>query len=273
MIDGYKTIGEVSKQTGIPTREIKYYSETNIIKPSKKIIQGNKNLCLYSERDIVKIQQIALYRELGYSNDKIKKIITEPNFKWKEALDSQICELREHKKHIENRIIAAEFMRIYFQTENCKDYDISDFDNNIDSFVADAISLEGEENTEVALMKITGDVLSEISIQTLENIGKTLANFYERLMLIKEYNPRSDAVQNEFSSMLKDLINCLSEAGLLDNTYFSNDLLITLFSIRFISTLSIERMIDMLLQKENSLEFISLMLEEYKKRQRRKNNG
>ena len=36
MIDGYKTIGEVAKETGLPVREIKYYIEREIVSPSKE---------------------------------------------------------------------------------------------------------------------------------------------------------------------------------------------------------------------------------------------
>ena len=76
MIEGYKTIGEVAKETGLSVREIKYYSERKIVSPSKEYYQGNKKYNLYSDVDIIKIQQIALYRELGYSKDQIKEIIS-----------------------------------------------------------------------------------------------------------------------------------------------------------------------------------------------------
>ena len=175
MIEGYKTIGEVAKETGLSVREIKYYSERKIVSPSKEYYQGNKKYNLYSDVDIIKIQQIALYRELGYSKDQIKEIISNPDFNWKDALDSQIAELRVLKKHIENKIIAAEFIRFIFQQEKIKDFDISDFDNNIDSFATDLtefFSPEAEEKTNDSLMNVTSDILNNISIESYEESAR-----------------------------------------------------------------------------------------------------
>ena len=93
LMEKYRTLSEVSKETGLSTREIKYYIERRIIKPTKVERKGSKVYNLYSSADVIKIQQIALYRELGYSNDQVKTLVSDPNFEWKKALDSQIIEM------------------------------------------------------------------------------------------------------------------------------------------------------------------------------------
>lgn len=273
MVEGYKTIGEVSKETGLPVREIKYYSERGIVSPSKEYYQGNKKYNLYSNSDIVKIQRIALYRELGYSKDQIKEIISNPDFNWKEALDSQITELRALKKHIENKIIAVEFIRLFFQEENENDLDISDFDNNIDSFATDIFSPEGEENTELALMKATGDALDNMDIKSLENFGKVGVEAYEKLISLMDKNPKDDIVQSEFIVQKNKLKNVLENAKILDSNYLSENSTIALFILRLVSTLSIERIINMSFQNENALEFIEAMIEEYISRSAKENEN
>ena len=263
MIEGYKTIGEVAKETGLPVREIKYYVERGIVSPSKKYCQGNKKYNLYSDADIIKIQQIALYRELGYSRDQIKEIISNPDFNWKEALDSQVSELRALKKHIENKIIVAEFIRMIFQEENENDLDISDFGNNIDSFVTDIFSPESEENTETALMKATGDALDNVSLDSLEEIGKAGVETYEILIFLMDRDPREDFVQNEFAKQKSKVKNLLEQAKVLKPDYLNENPIIGLFMFRVVSTLSIERIINMFFQDENALEFIEIMMEEH----------
>lgn len=273
MIDGYKTIGEVSKETGLPVREIKYYCEREIVSPSKEYYQGNKKYNLYSDVDIIKIQQIALYKELGYQKTQIKEIISNPDFNWKEALDSQITELRAFKKHIENKIIAAEFVRLFFQEENGNDLDISDFDNNIDSFVSEFFSPEEEENTDDGLMKAANDALNTVSIKSYEEIGEALIDAYHKLSSLMDKDPKSDVVQSEFINIKNKLLDVFTRAKIPDLEYLNDNSRIPLFILRVLSTLSIERTINMFFQKENALEFIAKMIEEYMSRSEKENEN
>lgn len=273
MIDGYKTVGEVSKETGLPVREIKYYCERGIVSPSKEYYQGNKKYNLYSDVDIIKIQQIALYKELGYQKNQIKEIISNPDFNWKEALDSQITELRAFKKHIENKIIAAEFVRLFFQEENENDLDISDFDNNIDSFVTEFFSPEEEENTDNGLMTAANDALNNISIKSHEEIGEALIDAYHKLSSLMDKDPKSDVVQSEFINIKNKLLDVFTRAKIPDLEYLNNNSRIPLFILRVLSTLSIERTINMFFQKENALEFIAKMIEEYMSRSEKENEN
>lgn len=98
------TIRDVSHITGLDKRTIKYYIERGMIQPSDKMIQGAKETWLYSEADVIKVRQIALYRQLGYSADKIRKMILSPGFDWENVLDEQIEELKQRKRHLENAI-------------------------------------------------------------------------------------------------------------------------------------------------------------------------
>lgn len=276
MIEGYKTIGEVAKETGLSVREIKYYSERKIVSPSKEYYQGNKKYNLYSDVDIIKIQQIALYRELGYSKDQIKEIISNPDFNWKDALDSQIAELRVLKKHIENKIIAAEFIRFIFQQEKIKDFDISDFDNNIDSFATDLtefFSPEAEEKTNDSLMNVTSDILNNISIESYEEIGETVIETYKKLTTLMNKNPKDDIVQSEFINIKNKLLDAFAKTNILDSEFSNSESLTILFVLRIISTISIERAIDMFFQKENALNFIVEMIEEYISRTEKENEN
>lgn len=273
MIDGYKTIGEVSKETGLPVREIKYYCERGIVSPSKEYYQGNKKYNLYSDVDIIKIQQIALYKELGYQKNQIKEIISNPDFNWKEALDSQITELRAFKKHIENKIIAAEFVRLFFQEENENDLDISDFDNNIDSFVSEFFSPEEEENTDDGLMKAANDALNTVSIKSYEEIGEALIDAYHKLSSLMDKDPKSDVAQSEFINIKNKLLDIFTRAKIPDLEYLNDNSRIPLFILRVLSTLSIERTINMFFQKENALEFIAKMIEEYMSKSEKENEN
>lgn len=97
------TIRDVSHITGLDKRTIKYYIERGMIQPSDKMIQGAKETWLYSEADVIKIRQISLYRQLGYSADKIRKMILSPGFDWENVLDEQIGELNRKRGTLKMR--------------------------------------------------------------------------------------------------------------------------------------------------------------------------
>ena len=153
------------------------------------------------------------------------------------------------KKHIENKIIAAEFIRLIFQEENENDFDISDFDNNIDLSINNALSLEGEENTDDGLMKATSDVLNNISIESYEEIGETIVETYKKLTSLMNNDPKSDVVQSEFINIKNKLLDVFTKANISDTEYLNSESRINLFILRVISTLSIERTINMFFPK------------------------
>ena len=69
------TTGEVCKKLDIKERVLKYYVESEIIKPSKIVISGKKRYWYFDDSAINRINQIRLYKELGYSADEIKEFI------------------------------------------------------------------------------------------------------------------------------------------------------------------------------------------------------
>lgn len=93
----YKTTGEVAKELGISIRELKYYREQGYFVPSKIEKHGNKTICYYDLNDIQRLNQVKLYKELGYSVNQIKDIFDEKDFNRRLILKNQIKELRKQK--------------------------------------------------------------------------------------------------------------------------------------------------------------------------------
>lgn len=266
----YKTLSEVSELTGLSPREIRYYVEEKMIMPSAMIQKGKRTYAQYSNSDVVKIQQIALYKELGYSNEQIKEILSDPEFDYQSALDKQILELRNKKRHMENQIIAAEMMRTIYLEEKINNLDISDFDNSIDSFSSDLLSPELEEYTEEGLIQF-GENLFEQMDKT--SISKTLfefENIYDELLNIVNKDPRSDEVQQKFLE-IKDICDPYFNCSKSDSEPLSLNCFILYF--RWITALGVDRLFDVFLRKENTAGFIDEMLDEYRLREEAKKHG
>lgn len=67
--EGYMTVGEVAKKMNTTVRTLQYYDKESILVPSAESEGGRR---LYTDKDIVKLNQILSMKYLGFSLDDIK---------------------------------------------------------------------------------------------------------------------------------------------------------------------------------------------------------
>lgn len=249
------TIGEVSEITGIEKRTLKYYVERKIIIPTHKKSEGGKEYWLYTENDIFSIRQITLYRELGYSADDIKKMTSVPEFNWRKVLDEQIEALKKQKRHLENLIFAAEMMRYANELEEDPlEFDISDFDNDIDEFAVNVFNSNEEELTSQGIEKVSKD-FSEINLAEAYQQGRQIMDMFSSLKEAMAYPPESKETQDSLSEVLSyfQSLSPGAEISLYD----------VLFGFRVISNLSVDRICDMIFSYKGALDYLALALQKY----------
>lgn len=92
----YLSSGEFAKMAQVTLRTIRYYDQQNILKPSYVSDSGAR---FYSEKDFAKLQQILLFKYLGFSLNEIREM-TLDNFDCHFMLNS----LAIQKKLIQDRI-------------------------------------------------------------------------------------------------------------------------------------------------------------------------
>lgn len=80
------TVGETARIARISVRTLHHYDEMGLLVPSHRSPAGYR---LYSEDDLVRLQQILLYRDLGFTLDEIARIVADPEFDRLEALVAQ----------------------------------------------------------------------------------------------------------------------------------------------------------------------------------------
>lgn len=251
----FYTISEVSEKTGIEKRTLKYYVERKIILPSCKKYEGEKEYWLYTEDDILKIRQVALYRELGYSADNIRKMISAPNFDWRQVLDEQIEALKCRKRHLENLIYAAELMRYVNEAEEDPlAFDISDFNNDIDRFAVSTFSYDEEELATQSIEKISKD-FSEVNIAELYQQGQQIMDIFGSVKRAMMHPPESKETQDS----LADLFSYFRSVALNADVNLHD----ILFGFRFVSNLSVDRISDMLFAHEGALDYLAAALQKY----------
>ncbi|CCD10640.1 putative regulator, MerR family (plasmid) [Legionella pneumophila subsp. pneumophila] len=97
MLMKYYQIKEISQMTSLSIRSLQYYDEVGLLKPTKRSDSGYR---LYSETDLLILQQIITLKFLGFSLSTIKEILANPNFNLAASMSLQARELSEKANKI-----------------------------------------------------------------------------------------------------------------------------------------------------------------------------
>jgi MerR family transcriptional regulator, thiopeptide resistance regulator len=83
-------VKEVARIAGVSVRALHHYDEIGLLAPSGRTQAGYR---LYSEDDLLRLQQILIGRELGLPLEEIKRSLDDPSFDRRAALEKQRKEL------------------------------------------------------------------------------------------------------------------------------------------------------------------------------------
>ena len=103
-----RTVNDVSRLTGVSIRTLQYYDRIGLLPPAQRTEAGYR---LYDDTALERLQQILLFRELGFSLDEIKDILDSPGFDRGRALTQQIELLTLKKQRLEAMIALAREIR------------------------------------------------------------------------------------------------------------------------------------------------------------------
>ena len=86
------TVGELSRLTGVTVRALHHYDEIGLVRPSQRTAAGYR---LYDDADVLRLQQVLVFRELGVPLDEIGPAIDQ-------ATDREAL-LRKHRAALVDR--------------------------------------------------------------------------------------------------------------------------------------------------------------------------
>lgn len=69
------SVGQVSRLAGVTVRTLHHYDEVGLLCPGERTAAGYRR---YTEADLIRLQQVLLYRELGFALEEIAVILDEP---------------------------------------------------------------------------------------------------------------------------------------------------------------------------------------------------
>src|SRR6202030_1673979 len=92
------TVNQVAAMSGVSVRTLHFYDETGLLKPA---YHGANGYRFYQEPQLLTLQQILFYRELGFELKEIKPILDRADFEIVAALEShrQVLEKNLTRTH------------------------------------------------------------------------------------------------------------------------------------------------------------------------------
>lgn len=108
------TVNKLSKLSGISVRTLHYYDEIGLLKPA---YCGENNYRYYEEEQLLLLQQILFYRELGFQLNDINRIIHSDQFDKINALESHKKILNKDLNRTKNLIKTIDKTLFYLRGE------------------------------------------------------------------------------------------------------------------------------------------------------------
>jgi DNA-binding transcriptional MerR regulator len=94
------SVKDVRELTGLTGKELYYFDHENVVPPtstSNYSVEGNRGYKLYDDAAVARLQQIAMYYELGLKRNEIRDIMKAPDYEVNKALDELTHALEEKR--------------------------------------------------------------------------------------------------------------------------------------------------------------------------------
>lgn len=178
-------VGELAKETGISVRTLHYYDEIGLLSPSGRTESDYR---LYSQADIIRLQQIISLRQLGFSLMEIKACLQQSNYTLQHTIQLHITQLREQIELSQKLLHRLEMLATNSQSS-------LDIDTLIQTIEAMTMFEKYYTPEQLETLKQRQDSLGEERIQQVENEWERLIA-QARLEMEKGTDPASETVQN-----------------------------------------------------------------------------
>ena len=180
-----KTVKQISSITGISVRTLHHYDAIGLLKPTAVTEAGYR---LYDDEALNLLQQILVFRELGFPLKDIQALLDADEAERSEALQQQIRLLEEKRVKLQSRISLAAFVKL----TGVKNMNFEEFDaKQLDDRAAQAKALWGKtEAYREFQTKSKGR-----SRETDKALGDDLMGLFRELGTMKDLSAADPAVQ------------------------------------------------------------------------------
>ena len=114
-MEKYKTVKEVCALTGLTGKHLYYFHHEHVVRATAYAnysVEGNDGYKLYDEQAVEKLQQIALYYQLGLKRNEIRDMMLAPDYDSNKVLDTLLAREEEKREQINRNIAALNYIKL-----------------------------------------------------------------------------------------------------------------------------------------------------------------
>lgn len=115
----YYRVKAFSELTSVTIRTLHYYDEIGLLKPGHKSVGGHR---LYTEEDLLKLQQITTLKFMGFPLSEIQKLLQKIDFDIRDSLKIQADALADEAMRIKNAANLIQYLVDQLEIKNNVDW-------------------------------------------------------------------------------------------------------------------------------------------------------
>lgn len=219
-------ISEVAKLTGITVRTLHYYDEIGLLRPSEITEAGYR---IYRDEDLKKLQEILFFRELEFSLNDVRKILSSPGYDREYALRQHKNLLLQKRSRIDDLIALVDKTLRGEPDMSFQQFDKTTYENSKKAYAAEARERWGNTAPYAEYqqkVRSSGtekmDALGEESHVLLAQFGEIrniAPSAPEAQSLVKKWQ---DYITANFYTCTKPILSCLGQMYVTDERFTQN---------------------------------------------------
>lgn len=184
------TVHQLASLAGVSVRTLHHYDRIGLLKPASR---AESRYRYYGKAELLRLQQILLYKELDFSLSQIAELLDDPGFDLVQALEQQKQELRKRKTRISQLLHTID--RTIHQLKNNQHMDYNELYKGLGKEEAEALKKEASERWGAKIIEDSHQRLLKMSKAEWAVLQERTEKLNVELANSMQLSPDDDAVQ------------------------------------------------------------------------------
>lgn len=188
---GY-SVRKLSKLAGVSVRTLHHYDQIGLLQPSTRTEAGYR---LYTEKELLRLQQILFYKELDFPLQEIRDILDDPDFDLVQALKSHKKALQCRRDRIATLLVTIDKTIVKLKSNAMLNDE--ELYEGLPKEKAAAYKKEAQEKWGKDAVEKSENYLRQLSKQELGSLKADFERLGKKLASMVNEDPASPGVQEE----------------------------------------------------------------------------
>lgn len=189
------TIHQVARMAKVSVRTLRYYDQIGLLRPGAR---SDANYRLYAEEELLRLQQILFYRELGVPLSQIGRILSDPEFDRLNALRAHRAALEAEAERLLTLMTTVDKTILRLTEKNTMLTD-EELYAGLDKSTAERWKHEAETTYDPQIMAISRQRFSRMTKEDWERIKREGSEINQRIAALLDRDPGAPDVQAEIA--------------------------------------------------------------------------